>query len=148
VNDNFGHLVGNRVLQDLGDILRSFYRKSDIVSRYGGEEFTVILPGTPSDNAAFLADALRERIAEHKFCVDDEAQIFRHITVSIGVAGLSDIDLTEVIPREGPVSLGAIRAAAKLLVRCADEAMYGAKGVRKNAVVSYKNLENDKRLSG
>lgn len=148
VNDSFGHLVGNRILQELSDVMRGFFRKSDIVSRYGGEEFTVILPGTPSEKAASLAENLRLRVAERRFRIDDEGHIFRHITISIGVAALSDLDPSGIIPPEGSVSLGSVRAAAKLLVRCADEAMYAAKAARKNAVVSYRNLENDSRVGG
>jgi diguanylate cyclase (GGDEF)-like protein len=80
VNDNYGHLVGDNVLQEVSKILTICSRDSDIVARWGGEEFILMLPQTNIEQAFFVAEKLRATIEKHKF--DD----VKHITCSIGVA--------------------------------------------------------------
>src|SRR5204863_727847 len=60
VNDRFGHLTGDCVLRDFGAVLRSTVRDVDLVSRWGGEEFVLVLPGTDAEGGAHLAERVRE----------------------------------------------------------------------------------------
>jgi diguanylate cyclase (GGDEF)-like protein len=61
-NDTFGHDAGDMVLQSLADLLRTFFRATDICCRYGGEEFAIILPESAAHDAAVRADALRAEV--------------------------------------------------------------------------------------
>jgi diguanylate cyclase (GGDEF)-like protein len=110
VNDQFGHLAGDRVLAALGSTFDEITRGSDICCRYGGEEFAVILPATGTAKAAVLAERLR---AQAEQCRPDG----RQITVSIGVA-----------------SCGKDTSTAQALVEKADAALYEAKRDGKNRV--------------
>jgi diguanylate cyclase (GGDEF)-like protein len=84
VNDNYGHQIGDIVLQQVAQRLRRILRRTDFLARYGGEEFIVLAPQTPADRALILAERLRQVIAESPIPVADNLQI--HITISIGVA--------------------------------------------------------------
>ena len=108
-NDNFGHLAGNIVLRQFADLLRQHVRDVDIVSRNGGEEFTIILPKTDLVGAAMLAERLRRTTAEHQF-------FHSHITVSVGVATLESL------------------MDGETLHHLADEALYEAKNSGRNVV--------------
>ncbi|WP_369602745.1 GGDEF domain-containing protein [Hahella sp. SMD15-11] len=68
INDTYGHVMGDKVLVDFAHLLKNRLRRSDSVGRYGGEEFSVILPDTETDEAVHLIDALRESFAgiEHR----------------------------------------------------------------------------------
>ena len=111
INDRFGHVGGDRVLQHIADSLRRSFRGTDLVARYGGEEFAVLLPDTGGSAACDLATQLCQRLPEVQF------QQTR-ITVSIGVITMQP----------------EIRDADHL-VRLADEALYRAKHEGKNRVV-------------
>jgi diguanylate cyclase (GGDEF)-like protein len=80
VNDTFGHLVGDNILQEVSKILTICSRDTDIVARWGGEEFILMLPQTNIEQAILVAEKLRATVEKHKF---DE---IKHITCSIGVA--------------------------------------------------------------
>lgn len=80
VNDKYGHLVGDYILQEISKILTICSRDTDIVARWGGEEFVLMLPQTNIEQAFFVAEKLRATIEKHKF--DDVT----HITCSIGVS--------------------------------------------------------------
>ena len=80
VNDTHGHLVGDSVLQEIGKILSVCSRDSDIVARWGGEEFVVMLPQTNIEQAVFVAEKLRATVEKHKF------DTVKHVTCSIGVS--------------------------------------------------------------
>jgi diguanylate cyclase (GGDEF)-like protein len=82
-NDAYGHLEGDKVLIRMGQIIRECLRRMDSAHRYGGEEFTVILPETSCDEAAFVAERIREAIEAERFSPDSEKEI--KITVSVGV---------------------------------------------------------------
>lgn len=82
VNDTYGHLLGDKILQHLSRQLRESLRKLDIPCRYGGEEFAIILPSTPSLIAIRVADRLREQIAAKSVSIDSNTV---SVTVSIGV---------------------------------------------------------------
>jgi diguanylate cyclase (GGDEF)-like protein len=110
-NDAFGHPAGDEVLKRLGAILRNLARETDCVARYGGEEFCLMLPETPVQGAATLAERLRARVEATDF--GDQ-----QITLSIGVASL---------PANGDTPEAVIAAA--------DEALYEAKRKGRNRVM-------------
>jgi diguanylate cyclase (GGDEF)-like protein len=85
INDTYGHLVGDYVLQEIATILNSFFRKSDFIIRYGGEEFLVVLFDSDSLVSELLMDGFRLNIHSHKFVYQE---ITLDITISIGYACL------------------------------------------------------------
>ena len=117
-NDSFGHEAGDLVLRELAGVLRRFARQSDVASRYGGEEFLVLLPECPFDAALRKAEQLREEAAKLKLEHNDRA--LGSVTVSIGVAAFPDH-----------------AQEAKALLRCADEALYDAKAAGRDRVAGY-----------
>jgi len=117
-NDSFGHEAGDLVLRELAGVLRRFARQSDVASRYGGEEFLVLLPECPFDAALRKAEQLREEAAKLKLEHNDRG--LGSVTVSIGVAAFPDH-----------------AQEAKALLRCADEALYDAKAAGRDRVVGY-----------
>ena len=114
-NDTYGHLVGDQVLRELADLLLQETRESDMVARYGGDEFTVILPESPIDRAEALAQRLRWLVEEHKFMCGAERIEF---TISVGV--------TSFVPGQ--------RTTVEGLVGRADRALYEAKAGGGNRV--------------
>jgi diguanylate cyclase (GGDEF)-like protein len=117
VNDTFGHQSGDRILQQLGVIISEFLRKSDIPSRYGGEEFALLLPETPRDNANLAAERLRKKIEAAVFKIDVAPYEIK-VTVSMGCAGME--------PEMG---------SWEDLLKKADDALYKAKESGRNRVV-------------
>ena len=85
VNDNFGHLVGDRVIKKIATILTVNLRKYDLLARYGGEEFVVVLIDTDENDAFKVAEDLRKRVSENVF--EEEGKKF-HLTASFGIASL------------------------------------------------------------
>ena len=84
-NDTYGHATGDRVLQTVAHALKDVLRKPDICSRHGGEEFAVLLPNTPGDNAYFVADRVRKTLSGTRYTglgLPPEV----NITISVGVA--------------------------------------------------------------
>jgi diguanylate cyclase (GGDEF)-like protein len=116
VNDTYGHPTGDVILYETARILRETAREIDMVGRYGGEEFVVILPGTDEEAAAQFAERVREAVSEYVF--RDEANEVK-MTVSGGVASFpgTDIDHPDV------------------LIKRADEALYAAKEGGRNRIV-------------
>lgn len=114
VNDQYSHSVGDEILVEVAAHLRSEVREIDLVSRYGGEEFIVLLPENDLETAWQVAERLRKKISEHVF---KTSQADISITVSLGVTvGATDIpNLTPLIER-------------------ADKAMYAAKKAGRNQV--------------
>ena len=90
INDTYGHDAGDFVLKQLGILLRANTRKSDIIARWGGEEFLIILPKTNLEQAKIVAEKLRKAVEETEFEYDGEKI---RLTISAGVA---DFDLTTV----------------------------------------------------
>lgn len=115
VNDVHGHIVGSRALVEAAGVIKGSARETDIVARFGGDEFSLVLPDTGSEGAAAVGDRVRERIAEHRFLVSESLAI--QLTVSVGVATLPDV-----------------AATAEELVKAADAAMYHVKGSGKDGV--------------
>ncbi|BDQ38026.1 GGDEF domain-containing protein [Pseudodesulfovibrio nedwellii] len=116
VNDTYGHMAGDMVLQKIGEILTTTFRTTDLAARYGGEEFVVLLPHTTEEAAWKLAERVRSVIADCNFHFDN--QDFT-ITASIGVASV-----------EG----GALTTDDDLIIK-ADKALYQAKNNGRNMVV-------------
>jgi len=115
VNDTHGHLFGSRALVEAAAVIRSSARETDVVSRFGGDEFALVLPDTGGEGAFAVGERIRERIAAHRFLVDDGLDI--HLTASVGVATLPDV-----------------AASAEELVQAADKAMYRVKESGKNGI--------------
>ena len=85
VNDQFGHLAGDRVLQEIAEILCENIRDADLASRWGGEEFLILLSHTTLDGAYLLVERIKNVIEQHTFSVGDDGI---HITASFGIAPL------------------------------------------------------------
>jgi len=119
VNDRFGHLTGDLVLQRVAAELRSQLRETDFIGRYGGEEFLYVLPETTLDGGRHFAEKVRERIERLEIPTESGKSV--QVTVSIGVAA-----------REGERDDG--RARARALLAAADEALYAAKRDGRNRV--------------
>ena len=115
VNDRHGHLAGSRTLTEVGKVIRSIVRETDIVSRYGGDEFTVVLPQTNAEGARIIAERVREALADHVFL--EAMGLAVRVTASIGIASFPDHGET----RED-------------LIGCADQAMYRVKERGKNGI--------------
>ncbi|NLI91624.1 MAG: GGDEF domain-containing protein [Peptococcaceae bacterium] len=116
INDSFGHKSGDKVLEDLSKLLLNVCRNSDIISRNGGEEFSVLLHNIPENEALEIAERIRETIEKNEFNINEEKII--KITVSIGVATYPDtVD------------------NINLLFEKADSALYTAKKTGRNKVV-------------
>jgi diguanylate cyclase (GGDEF)-like protein len=95
VNDKLGHPVGDEVLKNIADILATQVRASDVVTRYGGEEFLVFLIQTEPEVAQFIANRIRDAVASHAF-----PDVPWQLTISIGVAGIkADDTLGELVDR-------------------------------------------------
>jgi diguanylate cyclase (GGDEF)-like protein len=115
VNDTHGHLAGSRALIEAASMIRGSARETDIVARFGGDEFALVLPDTGSHGALAVAERIRERLAHFSFLAGDGLDV--HLTASIGAATLPDVAAT---PDE--------------LVQAADAAMYQVKDRGKNGV--------------
>ena len=81
INDTFGHLAGDKILKQLGDLIRFNIREIDLAARYGGEEFAVVMSNTDTQEAEKAAERIRQSIQENGFA--DSNSI---VTVSIGIA--------------------------------------------------------------
>jgi diguanylate cyclase (GGDEF)-like protein len=90
INDTYGHLVGDRVLQLLSHRLKHSLRSQELLFRYGGEEFVIILKNTDCQQALFIADRLRRQVGEQSFALDSALSLT--VTISIGVACLQSLD--------------------------------------------------------
>lgn len=115
INDSHGHAAGDRVLVAVGESLRTLVRASDTVSRLGGEEFLLILPGAEMDACERLAERVRERIESLALAGGEGASL--SCTASLGVVG------------------GDAGETADALLNAADQAMYAAKRAGRNRVV-------------
>lgn len=120
VNDRHGHLIGSKTLIEVARMLVSCLRDVDIVSRYGGDEFVIVLPHTSVEMAYRIATRIHDDMKKHLFLTEDGLSL--RITASFGVAGYPDHagDETE-------------------LLKIADQAMYAAKDLGRNRIVVASN---------
>ena len=86
INDTHGHLLGDRVLQSLGKILRDNTKGRDVAARFGGEEFVVLMPDTPAQGAMALAEQIRQVVARVRIRHRNDPEPIGGITLSLGVA--------------------------------------------------------------
>lgn len=120
VNDTYGHPTGNVVLEQSAKLIRLSCRQMDLVFRYGGEEFAVILPDTDCEVASRVAERIRERISTYAFLTKQGRPMDLPLSVSIGVACYPQDGLTQVD-----------------LILAADRALYAAKRAGRNRVMLY-----------
>lgn len=119
-NDEYGHLTGDYILTEVAKILKDKSRDMDIICRYGGDEFALVLPGANIEDAQIVAERFRKAVSEHPFKIRDEKV---PITISLGVAHCpcQDMDKENI---------------AKILIDTADKALYSAKSLGRNRVAS------------
>ncbi len=115
VNDEYGHLVGSKILIEVSQLLLECVREIDTVIRYGGDEYTIVLVDSDTDIASTVAERIRKAIEMKVFMRDESLSI--HITTSIGIA-----------------SCPLHAQDKKRLLEMADKAMYHGKNKTKNSV--------------
>jgi diguanylate cyclase (GGDEF)-like protein len=115
-NDRHGHLVGDRALQHVAEVLATSLRPTDLIARFGGEEFAALLPSATADQAVLAAERLRRTLAGRPMLVASEREVSVELTLSVGVAQLQAGDTLQS------------------LVAAADSALYRAKSSGRNRV--------------
>jgi diguanylate cyclase (GGDEF)-like protein len=120
VNDIYGHFVGDYVLKSVADEIQKALRQTDLLGRFGGEEFIAVLPDTTLDLAVVVAERVRSRVECHQVFIDG-FQI--SITVSVGVSHMQK-------------AIGSLDA----LLTQADQAMYAAKRAGRNQIATYQSI--------
>jgi diguanylate cyclase (GGDEF)-like protein len=127
VNDTYGHAVGDIVLRGVAQELSDNLRASDMIGRYGGEEFMLILTETNVEEGAVLTEKLRSLVQRQRFTIEGGPDIA--VTISIGIAGGSGTNLR-----------------MDTLVRDADAAMYSAKSLGRNQTYIFAEPDDDARV--
>ncbi|WP_069477510.1 GGDEF domain-containing protein [Sulfurospirillum halorespirans] len=118
INDTYGHQIGDEVLSSLAKLISGMVRDSDIVARYGGEEIAIITPRTSKEEAALLAERLRDLIEKTTVAMVGTTQEVVQVTVSLGICSLS-----------------AVITDKDALLEESDQALYLAKKYGRNRVV-------------
>ncbi|MCQ3938497.1 MAG: hypothetical protein DPW18_15820 [Chloroflexi bacterium] len=113
INDTYGHQVGDEVLRHVARVVRNQLRESDVLSRYGGDEFVLLLPNSDEREAAAVLRRIHRKIRSSKYLVEGKSPI--DVTISAGIASWQP-------GMESPTQL----------IRSADEALYSAKGAGRN----------------
>jgi len=124
VNDTYGHLVGDNVLREVAKICQGSLRDIDVLVRYGGEEFVILLPGTNLQEGMVVANRVKGRMEQHRF---DAGVHDISVTVSIGIAHYP--------------ALPIIRTPETLFLQ-ADQALYAAKRAGRNCIMATEPLES------
>jgi diguanylate cyclase (GGDEF)-like protein len=127
VNDTYGHAAGDVVLRGVAAVFRDNLRSTDMIGRYGGEEFMVVLPETTVEEATAVAEKLRLLVLKERFPVAPDLEL--GVSVSIGIAGGS-----------------GQRLRVDTLVRDADAAMYSAKSLGRNQTYVFSEPDEDARV--
>ncbi|HET9757542.1 MAG TPA: diguanylate cyclase, partial [Candidatus Limnocylindrales bacterium] len=127
VNDTYGHAVGDIVLRGVAQAIAANLRTSDMIGRYGGEEFMLILTETNIEEGAALTEKLRTLVQRQRFAIEGAGDIA--VTISIGIAGGSGSQLR-----------------MDTLVRDADAAMYSAKSLGRNQTYVFAEPDDDARV--
>jgi len=122
VNDTYGHLVGDSLLKSIANLLKSHLRKNDIASRYGGEEFLILLPETGIEGAAAAARKIRETLSTKEWKLKETGESMGKITVSMGIA------------------LYKLNEPEEALIKRADDALYLAKNRGRDQIVTQDEL--------
>ncbi|MGZ3650542.1 MAG: GGDEF domain-containing protein [Bdellovibrionota bacterium] len=117
VNDTHGHLIGSRLLYEVGQEIKRTLRESDVCFRYGGDEFLIILAHTGLDDAVVVAERIRLQVEKKRFLAREGLDI--RLTASIGVASVPDHATTKI-----------------QILKAADEALYGVKKAVRNKVIA------------
>lgn len=133
INDQYGHGVGDLALMELAKHLRRFVRLQDVLARFGGEEFAILLIGDELEAAMRVAERIREEVEQMRVAFSDGTL---SMTVSIGVAELHSV----------AGHLRDLDGLGEALLQCADQAVYAAKHRGRNRVVAYR--EDDEHLMG
>lgn len=129
INDTHGHVSGDQVLKDVGNILGQQIRTGDLVARIGGEEFVFALPCTNLNGARKFADRIREKVAELTWYLDDSSF---QVTISIGISEMNERDMDiDLLTHE--------------LLGESDQALYACKSLGKNQVSTYSELDKLKQ---
>ncbi|MCE5251655.1 diguanylate cyclase [bacterium] len=115
INDTYGHPVGDEILRKIGDILRETSRESDVLARYGGDEFVILLPQTNLKNACNMAERIRKKVYTNTFSIQGQ-NLKSTLTMGVSAVPQEDIDSPED------------------LFESADRALYEAKRSGKNRV--------------
>jgi len=110
-NDTYGHLIGDKVLAKTGEVIRNALREADTGYRYGGEEFTLILPETVGPGAVQVAERIRKELAAMPISL--KAKTSRNITASMGVGELQAKDTLSEFIRRADKNLYAAKAEGK-----------------------------------
>ncbi len=121
INDSYGHQAGDSVLRELATRIRSQLRASDVATRYGGEEFALLLPQTGLNEAMLLAERIRHEVAQSPMQLEDGQTL--NLTVSIGVS--------ETLPMVGK---SRHQEVGEHLLASADQALYQAKANGRNRI--------------
>lgn len=115
INDTYGHLIGSKLLQEIGGVLNKWTRKVDVACRYGGDEFIIVMPQTEKEGALLSAKKLRMMINKHVFLEEESLRV--KVTASFGVASM-------------PVDAEDKRG----LLHLADQAMYKVKNLSRDGI--------------
>ncbi len=121
INDQYGHPVGDKVLQQIAKLLDAHMRRSDVLARFGGEEFAILLSNTATESAEETAERLRNAVEVNKMLASNETDL--NLTISIGVA--------TAYPAHSVLN---IEQQSERLLKSADEALFDAKRQGRNKV--------------
>uniref|UniRef100_A0A7C4R487 GGDEF domain-containing protein n=1 Tax=candidate division CPR3 bacterium TaxID=2268181 RepID=A0A7C4R487_UNCC3 len=134
INDNYGHLGGDQALRGLADIMSREVRATDMVFRYGGEEFAILLPDTDHKTAMEVAERIRKVVKNSKITVNKKKDKRIKMTLSLGVATIQGKDLA---------SIKAPEVMIPKLIKKADDALYYAKLHGRDQVVNWTKKVKD-----
>ena len=113
INDRFGHLFGDKVIRAIGLVLKDNVKGRDVATRYGGEEFAILLPDTPLEGARALAEKLRGTIAGSRIRRTDNNALLESVTVSVGVACYKPGEPAEDFVRRADLALYASKRGGR-----------------------------------